>query len=79
MSFGKPVFLSNRASLSEISGESSYYWTDFDYEYMKNKLIEGFNHFYNNQYENETIVKKRASDFDWNIAAAQYLKVYQIY
>ncbi|MFA9192163.1 hypothetical protein AAGV28_12370 [Flavobacterium sp. FZUC8N2.13] len=59
MSFEKPVFLSNRASLPEIGGESSYYWKDFDSEYMKNKLIEGLNHFYNNQYENETIVKKR--------------------
>lgn len=77
MSFGKPVFLSNKTSLPEIGGDSSYYWTDFDPEYMQIILTDGLNHFYNNQQENEVLVKRRASGFDWKIAAAQYFDIYQ--
>ncbi len=34
MRFGKPVFISNKASLPEIGGELAYYWNDFDPDYM---------------------------------------------
>jgi glycosyltransferase involved in cell wall biosynthesis len=77
MHFGKPIFLSNKTSLPEIGGKHSYYWDNFDPEYMKNSLIEGLNHFYSNQNEMELLMKKRAASFDWKVAAAEYLKVYE--
>jgi glycosyltransferase involved in cell wall biosynthesis len=77
MHFGKPIFLSNKTSLPEIGGEHSYYWDHFDPEYMKNKLMEGLNHFYSNQNEMELLMKKRAASFDWKVTAAEYLNVYE--
>ena len=77
MHFGKPVFLSNKTSLPEIGGKHSYYWDNFDPEYMKNTLIEGLNHFYNNQNEMELLMKERAASFNWKVAASHYLKVYE--
>lgn len=77
MHFGKPIFLSNKTSLPEIGGEHSYYWDNFDPEYMKTTLFEGLNHFYNNQDMMESLMKERAASFNWKIAAADYLKVYE--
>lgn len=77
MHFGKPIFLSDKTSLPEIGGEHSYYWNNFDPEYMKDVLFDGLNHFQNNQNEMEMLMKKRAAGFDWKIAAAEYLKVYE--
>lgn len=76
MSFGKPVFLSNKTSLPEIGGEHAYYWDNFDPEYMKNKLMSGLNHFYENKDQIELHMKKRAASFDWKVAASEYLRVY---
>jgi glycosyltransferase involved in cell wall biosynthesis len=76
MHFGKPVFLSNKTSLPEVGGEHAYYWDNFDPEYMKETLIEGLNHFYNNKTEMELLMKERAASFNWEVAAAEYLKVY---
>ncbi len=78
MSFGKPVFLSDKTSLPEIGGEHAYYWNNFDPEYMKTILFDGLNHFQNNQKEMELLMKKRAASFDWKIAAADYLKLYKL-
>ena len=76
MSFGKPVFLSDKTSLPEIGGDIANYWSDFDPEYMKNILFKGLEHFDNNKNELEPLLKKRAASFDWKIAAAEYLNVY---
>lgn len=77
MHFGKPIFLSNKTSLPEIGGEHCYYWDNFNPEYMKNILIEGLNHFSRNKNEMELLMKKRAANFDWKVAAAEYIKVYK--
>lgn len=77
MSFGKPIFLSNKTSLPEIGGENSYYWNNFDPEYMKTILVDGLNDFYSNQKEKENLMKERAASFDWKVAATEYLKVYR--
>lgn len=76
MSFGKPVFLSDKTSLPEVGGTAANYWTNFDPEYMKIVLFEGLNHYENNKNESEILLKERASNFDWKVAAASYLKVY---
>ncbi|MFH7011202.1 glycosyltransferase family 4 protein [Flavobacterium sp. FlaQc-52] len=77
MSFGKPVFLSDKTSLPEIGGEMANYWSDFDPEYMKEILLNGLDHFENNKNLIETEMKKRAASFDWKVAAADYLKIYK--
>ena len=77
MSFGKPVFLSDKTSLPEIGGENAYYWEHFDPEYMKTILEKGLNHFHTNFTEMSELMKKRAANFDWKIAASEYLKVYK--
>lgn len=77
MSFGKPVFLSDKTSLPEIGGDIARYWDNFDPEYMKTILFNGLEHFESNKTEIEILLKKRAASFDWKIAAADYLKVYQ--
>lgn len=77
MSFGKPVFLSDKTSLPEIGGEAAYYWSNFDPEYMKDILLIGLNHFYSNYDKNQILIKERAHFFDWKIAAQSYLKVYR--
>lgn len=77
MSFGKPVFLSDKTSLPEIGGDIARYWDNFDPEYMKGILFNGLEHFNNNKDEMEMLMKKRAASFDWKIAAADYLKVYK--
>ncbi|MBE8723935.1 glycosyltransferase family 4 protein [Flavobacterium hungaricum] len=76
MSFGKPVFLSNKTSLPEIGGDAANYWENFDPEYMKDIVFEGLHNHESNTFEKEMLLKKRAATFDWKIAAAAYLKVY---
>lgn len=77
MRFGKPVFLSNLASLPEIGGEAAFYWESFEPSYMKNILEESLNQFYLNQSDFEEKLQKRAAFFDWNDAAKKYLEIYR--
>ncbi|OIV41549.1 glycosyltransferase family 4 protein [Flavobacterium johnsoniae] len=77
MSFGKPVFLSDKTSLPEIGGDVSNYWTNFDPDYMKEVLFNGLSQFDNNKTETENLLKKRAASFDWKIAAQEYFNVYK--
>lgn len=76
MRFGKPVFLAQRTSLPEIGGEAAYYWTNFDPEMMKNRLIEGLEDFKRDQNEKEKALKARGTFFSWEKAAQQYAAVY---
>jgi glycosyltransferase involved in cell wall biosynthesis len=76
MTFGKPVFLSNKSSLPEIGGDVAYYWENFDPEYMKNTLEQGLHDYEKNKEEAERRIVERASSFDWKVAAAEYLQVY---
>ena len=76
MKFGKPIFLANRASLPEIGGEHSFYWDDFDPEYMAAVLFKGFDTYNSNKDFYSTEYKKRADSFNWDTAAKQYLEVY---
>lgn len=76
MSFGKPVFLSDKTSLPEIGGNAANYWENFDPQYMKSTLFDGLNYYENNKQACETLLIERAATFDWKIAASEYLKVY---
>ncbi len=77
MSFGKPVFLSNKTSLPEIGGNLAFYWNNFDAQYMYETLINGLNT-YNadvDNYKNNSIIHSKL--FSWNGAAKAYIKVYK--
>ena len=76
MTFGKPIFLSNKTSLPEIGGSDCFYWDNLEPDYMKTILFEGLNYFQNNKFEMELLMKNRAASFDWKIAATKYLDVY---
>ncbi|CAM2758429.1 Glycosyltransferase involved in cell wall bisynthesis [Flavobacterium succinicans] len=77
MSFGKPVFLSDKTSLPEIGGDVANYWTNFDPEDMKSVLFNGLTYHETNKNVAEILLKKRAATFDWKTAAAEYLEVYK--
>lgn len=76
MSFGKPIFLSNKTSLPEIGGEHAFYWNNFDPEYMAEVFKQGLSVFEANKTVFEQQLKSRAKSFDWAKAAKEYLEVY---
>lgn len=77
MRFGKPVFLSDLASLPEIGGDAAFYWESFNPDYMKEVLFEKLGEFDSNQHYFEEKIKKRADFFKWENAAKQYLECYR--
>lgn len=77
MRFGKPVFLSDLASLPEIGGEAAFYWENFEPEYMKNLLYEKLNLFQNDKEFYQQKLKERAAFFNWDNAASAYLEIYK--
>lgn len=77
MRFGKPVFLSDLASLPEIGGDVAFYWDNFDPDYMKDLLFEKLNLYQNDQKFYEDKLKERAAFFNWDDAAKAYLECYR--
>ncbi|SMC49896.1 glycosyltransferase family 4 protein [Moheibacter sediminis] len=77
MKFGKPVFLSTRTSLPEIGGDAAFYWDNFDPEYMKSVLFDRLDYFESDQENVQKKLIERAGFFNWETAAAQYLKLYR--
>ncbi|ALJ05214.1 glycosyl transferase family 1 [Pseudalgibacter alginicilyticus] len=77
MTFGKPVFLSTKTSLPEIGGEKSFYWENFDPQYMAEIFNKGMAEF---DSDKETFVKayiNHSKKFTWENAAKQYIEVYE--
>lgn len=77
MSFGKPIILSDKTSLPEVGGEISFYWDNFDPEYMKKITLNALKTYSLNKafYEEQYI--KRSLSFDWDKVAQDYFEVYQ--
>lgn len=76
MTFGKPCFLSNNTCLPEIGGKDSFYWDNFDIEHMAEVVKKGLQTIKNQPTLVENY-KQRASLFNWNNAATDYLKIYK--
>jgi glycosyltransferase involved in cell wall biosynthesis len=76
MSFGAPVFVSNRTSLPEVAGDRGFYWPDFSPDAMsqvlQNGLIEA-------KKDVSFAEKQRAhaKQFSWQKAAAAYRDLYR--
>ena len=77
MTFGKPVFLSNKTSLPEIGGQNSFYWDNFDPEYMATIFNEGINQFNENKEMYISAYKQHAQKFTWENAAKEYMTFYK--
>lgn len=76
MSFGKPVFLSDRTSLPEIGGKEAFYFRSFEPEHMQQVFADGMEK-YKNDPEKPQRLMKYAAQFTWENAAKNYLKFYQ--
>lgn len=77
MTFGKPVFLSINTSLPEIGGTKSFYWENFEAEYMASVFVEGMTTFENNKDMFTAEYINRSQQFTWENAAKQYIEVYK--
>ncbi|MEN3324623.1 glycosyltransferase family 1 protein [Mariniflexile soesokkakense] len=77
MTFGKPVFLSNKTSLPEIGGTHSFYWDNFDAEEMANVFETGMSMFEGNKDIFKSAYINRSQQFTWEKAAKQYTEVYK--
>jgi len=77
MAFGKPVFLSNQASLPEIGADAAFYWEDFDPIYMKEFLFKKLDEFHQNPAFFQEKLKTRAAFFNWDETAKQYIDCYR--
>ncbi|MBE5320616.1 glycosyltransferase family 4 protein [Pedobacter sp. MR2016-19] len=75
MHFGKPVFLSKFTSLPEVGGDVAYYFDNFEPEHMQEVFNKGMSDFAKNNRVKEAIAQ--AEKFSWEIAANQYLNLYQ--
>lgn len=74
MHHAKPVFLSTLTSLPEIGGDAAYYFDSFEPGRMAQVLEEGLAHFADG---GAARVRRRAAQFSWAKAAAEYLDLYR--
>ncbi|GIZ08246.1 glycosyltransferase family 1 protein [Flavobacterium sp. UMI-01] len=77
MTFGKPIFLSNKTSLPEIGGKYSFYWENFEPKYMAEIFLQGLSFYNQNTEMYATAYQNRAQKFTWENAAKEYLNVYK--
>lgn len=75
MSFGKPVFLSNKTSLPEIGGKEAYYFQNFDPDHLQKTFQEGIQDYQNDPKKAQKI-STWAAQFTWEKAAKQYKEMY---
>lgn len=75
MTYGKPVFLSDRTSLPEIGGDAAYYLRSFDPTAVQSAFDEGMAHYRLNNPSKKIIA--HAAQFDWENTAKAYLEVYK--
>ncbi|WP_111309984.1 glycosyltransferase family 4 protein [Confluentibacter sediminis] len=77
MTFGKPIFLSNKTSLPEIGGPHSFYWDNFDAEDMAHVFEAGMSKFEDNKDVFKSAYVNRSQQFTWEKAAKDYVRVYE--
>lgn len=76
MQFGKPVFSSKETSLKEIGGKYSFFWDNFDSNYMKSVIDNSLSHFYtDNKYIQSEI--EYAKSFTSNKQFEEFEKLYE--
>lgn len=75
MSFGKPVFLSNKTSLPEVGGDQAFYFENFDPAHMQTVFAEGMCKYTNSNMMQNII--NRSDLFTWQNTARAYLNLYK--
>ena len=75
LSFGKPVFSSNKTSLPEVGGEHCFYWNDFHPDSMAETYLQGIEEFHQEpeRIENQ---KKWVTQFTWDKTISSYKQLY---
>ncbi len=76
MSLGKPLFLSDRCSLSEVGGPDAFYWRDFSPDVMAEILDQGLAASAADAARAGRL-RRRAAQFSWDNAARRYLVLYR--
>ena len=77
MSIGKPVFISNVASLPEIAGSHAYVWNTLKSPEMAELVNASLQTMHMPLNIQQRIA--HAAQFSWNAAALKYLSIYQNY
>lgn len=75
MSYGKPVFLSNRTSLPEVGGTEARYWESFEPDHMVEVFRAGMEEFRQDSGKRERVIRQ-GRRFSWSEAASSYLALY---
>ena len=75
MTFGKPLFLSNRTSLPEVGGDVAFYFQNFEPEHMQQVFANGILQYHKNGLAQKIVERGRI--FNWEEKAAQYIQVYK--
>lgn len=75
MSFGKPIFLSNRTSLPEIGSDVAFYFETFEADHMQHVLKTGLTEYKKNGLAYRIV--RRGNEFNWKSKAKEYLRVYR--
>jgi glycosyltransferase involved in cell wall biosynthesis len=75
MSVGKPLFLSGKTALPEIGGDVAFYFENFSADHMQQTFVAGMKQYkvFNMQ---DKIIQK-GKEYDWDIAAEEYWKIYR--
>ena len=77
MRCSKPVFVSDRMSMKEITGEYGFYFNhDFDPDGMKEEFRKGLELFYNGKFDKDAMAA-HVKSFSWDKAAKQYFDIYE--
>lgn len=77
MSYGTPVFLSNKSSLPEVGGNHGFYWNNFNPKEMAQLVRESMQTFEADKQNFQKKLMAHAHSYDWNKTATSYLKVYK--
>ncbi len=75
MSYGKPVFISDKTSLPEIAADAGFYFYSFDPVEMLKVYQAGMTRYQNDKHLRETIIH-RSRFFSWRKSAREYHDLY---
>lgn len=76
MRVGKPVFISDRCSLPEVTGGKAYVWKSFDVDHMKDVFSKGMQDYSSHPNRAKELVDF-AKGYSWQKTTNQYLDIYK--
>lgn len=77
MRCGRPVFVSDRMSIPEITGEHGFYFNhDFDPDGMREEFEKGMERFESGDFDIQAMID-HANSYSWATAASQYFDIYE--